>query len=76
MIDLVGLSMTMVQRRLAYCHSTKLTVHKNINKEDLHSIQRIAQTEKGTERDKSEGGCRGAQLECKEVLDVMEDGFA
>ena len=53
-----------------------LTVHEDVDKQDLHGVQRVAQPEEGAERDQRQRSARRAQLERQEVLDVVEDGFA
>lgn len=51
------------------------TVHEDVNEKNLHSIQRIAETEHGAERNECKGGDCSTELESKEVLDIVEDGF-
>jgi hypothetical protein len=49
-----------------------LTVHEDVDEQDLHSVERIAQPEHRAQRDERER-CRGsAELERQEVLDIME----
>ena len=53
-----------------------LTIHENVNEEDLHCVQGIAQAKECAESNQSQGCNSRAELEGKEVLDVVEDGFA
>lgn len=49
------------------------TVHENINKQDLHRVERVTQTKERAERDQRQRARRRAQLEREEVLNIMED---
>src|SRR6266702_5573535 len=49
-----------------------LTVHKDVDEQDLHRIARIAQPEHCAQRDERERRRRGAELERQDVLDVVE----
>lgn len=57
-------------------HSVKLTVHEDVDEEDLHGIQGVAQAEESGEGDQRQRRARRAELEREEILDVVEDGFA
>ena len=52
------------------------TVHEDIDKQDLHRIQRIAQPKHRAERDQRQRSRSRAQLERQEVLNVVENRFA
>lgn len=54
----------------------KRTVHDDVDEQDLHRVQGIAHTQNGGERDERKSRYRRAELERKEVLNVMEDGLA
>ena len=50
-----------------------LTVHKDVDAEDPHRVERVAQSEHRAQRDERQPRCRGAELEGQEVfLDVVE----
>ncbi len=57
-------------------HNVKLTVHEDVDEEDLHGVQGVAQAEEGGEGDQRQRRTRRAELEGQEVLNVVEDGFA
>ena len=48
------------------------TIHEDVDEKDLHSVQGVAQTEKGTQRDQRQCCNRGTELEREKVLDVVE----
>lgn len=52
------------------------TVHKNIDKQYLHSIERITQPKERAECNERQSSNCSAELERQKVLDVMEDRFA
>ena len=51
------------------------TVHEDVDEQDLHGVQRIAQAEECTEGDQRQCSHSCTELERQEVLDVMEDRF-
>ena len=53
-----------------------LTVHEDIDEQDLHSVERVTQTEHRAQRDERERRSSGTELEGQEVLDVMENRLA
>lgn len=52
------------------------TIHQNIDEEDLHRIERVAESKERAQCDQGQRGGGGAELEGQKVLDVMEDGFS
>lgn len=44
--------------------------------QNLHGIERVAPTAETAEHDKTKRGSASAELECEEVLDVVEDALA
>ena len=54
----------------------QLTIHENVDEQDLHGIKRVAQSEERAQRDQRQRSNSRSELEIQEVLDVMEDGFA
>ena len=53
----------------------RLAVHENIDEKNLHGVQRVAQSEEGTQRDESQRSNCSTELEGKEILNIMEDRF-
>ena len=53
-----------------------LTIHQNVNEQDLHGIEGIAEAKHRAQRDQRQGSRGSAQLERKEVLNVVEYRFA
>ena len=51
------------------------TIHQNIDEEDLHCVQRVAEPKERAQRDQGQRRCCRAKLERQKVLDVMEDRF-
>lgn len=54
----------------------KLTIHEDIDEEDLHGVERIGELKRGAEGDQGESSDRCAQLEGEEILNIVEDRFA
>lgn len=59
-----------------YSRAKQLTVHEDVDEEDLHRVQRVGETEEGRDGDDGESGDGSRELEDEEVLDVVEDGLA
>jgi len=55
---------------------SRRTIHKNINEQNLHRVQRIVQAHDRADGDERQRSRRSTQLEGKEVLDVVEYRFA
>jgi hypothetical protein len=53
-----------------------LTVHEDVDEEDLHRVERIAHPKGCRDGDDEKGGDGRRELEDEKVLDVVEDGFA
>ena len=61
--------------QIVFITSLEHTVHQNIDKEDLHCVEGVAEPKERAQRDQGQRGRGRTELECQKVLDVMEDGF-
>lgn len=75
MIDSVVLARDGHQEMNTRGYYRRLTVHKNVNKQDLHSIQWIAISEERAQSDQRKRSSSSTELETQEILNVVKDRF-
>jgi len=52
------------------------TIHEDVDKQDLHRVERVGHSKGCRDGDDREGSDGGGELEDQEVLDVVEDRFS
>jgi hypothetical protein len=71
-LEVLGPNQTFAIRRQPREH----TVHQDIDKKYLHSVERVAEPKQRTKCDESQCSGSCAELERQEVLDIVKDRFA